>query len=68
MESSVSPKDEICFLRVCHHISTGLYYSVQERTLIAMVNGGFRRVQQQQQQQHASLLNSITFILIIFSF
>jgi len=25
MDSSVSPKDEICFLRVCHHISTGLY-------------------------------------------
>jgi len=26
MDSSVSPKDEIWFLRVCHHISTGLYY------------------------------------------
>jgi len=25
MNSSVSPKDEIWFLRVCHHISTGLY-------------------------------------------
>jgi len=25
MDSSVSPKYEICFLRVCHHISTGLY-------------------------------------------
>jgi hypothetical protein len=25
MDSSVSPKDEIWFLRVCHHISTGLY-------------------------------------------
>jgi hypothetical protein len=25
MDSSVSPKDEIRFLRVCHHISTGLY-------------------------------------------
>jgi hypothetical protein len=25
MDSFVSPKDEICFLRVCHHISTGLY-------------------------------------------
>jgi len=24
MYSSVSPKDEIWFLRVCHHISTGL--------------------------------------------
>jgi len=24
MDSSVSPKDEIWFLRVCHHISTGL--------------------------------------------
>jgi hypothetical protein len=25
MDSSVSPKDEIWSLRVCHHISTGLY-------------------------------------------
>jgi len=25
MDSSVSPKDSIWFLRVCHHISTGLY-------------------------------------------
>ena len=25
MDSSVSPKDEIWFLRVCHHISTALY-------------------------------------------
>jgi len=28
MDSSVSPKDEIWFLRVCHHISTGLYHMV----------------------------------------
>jgi len=26
MDSSVSPKDEIWFLRVCHHISNALYY------------------------------------------
>jgi len=25
MDSSVSPKDEIWFLRVCHHISNALY-------------------------------------------
>ena len=25
MDSSVSPKDEIWFLHVCHHISIGLY-------------------------------------------
>jgi hypothetical protein len=25
MDSSVSPEEEIWFLRVCHHISTGLY-------------------------------------------
>ena len=25
MDSSVSPEDEIWFLRVCHHISIGLY-------------------------------------------
>jgi hypothetical protein len=26
MDSSVSPKDKVWFLRVCHHISTGIYY------------------------------------------
>jgi hypothetical protein len=26
MGSSVSPKDEICFLRVCHHISNAVYH------------------------------------------
>ena len=26
MDLSVSPKAEIWFLRVCHHISTGLYH------------------------------------------
>jgi hypothetical protein len=25
MDSSVSPKEEICFLRLCYYISTGLY-------------------------------------------
>ena len=25
MDSPVSPKDEIWFMRICHHISTGLY-------------------------------------------
>jgi hypothetical protein len=29
MDSSVSPKDKIWFLRVCHHISTGLYCMYQ---------------------------------------
>jgi len=28
MDSSVSPKEEIWFLRVCHHISTGLYHRI----------------------------------------
>jgi len=31
MDSSVSPKDEAWFLRVCHHISTGLYFDVGRR-------------------------------------
>ena len=31
MDSSVSPKDEIRFLRVCHHVSTGLYFDVGKR-------------------------------------
>jgi hypothetical protein len=29
MDSSVSPKDEIRFLRVCHHISNAVYYQLQ---------------------------------------
>jgi hypothetical protein len=29
MDSSVSPKDEICFLRVCHHISNAVNYKVE---------------------------------------
>jgi len=36
MDSSVSPKLEIWFLRVCHRISTGLYYK-QPLTLPAMM-------------------------------
>ena len=26
MDSSFSPEDEICFLRMCHHISNAVYY------------------------------------------
>jgi hypothetical protein len=29
MDSSVSPKDEIWFLRVCHHISNAGYVSAE---------------------------------------
>jgi len=29
MDSSVSPKDEIWFLRVCHHISNAVYKETQ---------------------------------------
>ena len=32
MDASVSPKDEIWFLRVCRHISTGLYIKIAETT------------------------------------
>jgi len=28
MDSSVSPKDEILFRRVCHHIANAVYYSL----------------------------------------
>ena len=28
MDSSVSPKDEIWFLRVCHHISNAVYQNI----------------------------------------
>jgi hypothetical protein len=30
MYSSLSPKDEIWFLDVCHHISTGLYPTLED--------------------------------------
>jgi hypothetical protein len=30
MDSSVSPKDEIWFLRVCHHISNAVYLMQHE--------------------------------------
>jgi len=36
MDSSVSPKDEIWFLRVYRHISTGLYFTAHLRTLVAV--------------------------------
>jgi len=38
MDSSVSRKDEIWFLRVCHHISTGFYNSMCSETLVASLN------------------------------
>jgi len=38
MDLSVSPKDEIWSLRVCHHISTGLYqgYSATKRPAVSL--------------------------------
>jgi len=30
MDSSVSPKDEICFLRVCYHISKAVYLLLED--------------------------------------
>jgi len=38
MDSTVSPKDEIWFLRVCHHISNALY-TKRDMSVIS----GFRR-------------------------
>jgi hypothetical protein len=38
MDSSVSPKDEICFLRVCHHISNAVYCANWEYAEIKRVN------------------------------
>jgi len=34
MDLSVSPKNEIWFLRVCHHSSTGLYYYWAENSFL----------------------------------
>jgi hypothetical protein len=33
MDSSVSPKDEIWFLRVCHHISNAVYTRGMEQAV-----------------------------------
>jgi len=33
MDSSVSPKDEIWFLRVCHHISNAVYFQQSCKSL-----------------------------------
>jgi len=33
MDSSVSPKDEIWFMSVCHHISNAVYYCHQGLSL-----------------------------------
>ena len=41
MDSSVSPKDEIWFLRVCHHISTGLYLSTNRHNITAQKTSVF---------------------------
>ena len=38
MDSSVSPKDEIWFLRVCHHISTGLYCILADNVRVGLAN------------------------------
>ena len=51
MDLSVSPKDEIWFLRVCHHISTGLYFILLPLLMfcpsvsvgVIAVSGGFPR-------------------------
>jgi hypothetical protein len=46
MDSSVSPKDEIWFLRVCHHISKAVYQRPEPDAnrsplLVAEVNNGW---------------------------
>jgi hypothetical protein len=37
MDSSVSPKDKIWFLRVCHHITTGLYYEFKPLYVVVSI-------------------------------
>jgi hypothetical protein len=39
MDSSVSAKDEIWFLRVCHHISTGLYNAPHLLSMVKLLDG-----------------------------
>jgi len=36
MDSSVSPKDEIWFLRVCHHISNAVYHKIIQRDSVLL--------------------------------
>ena len=42
MDSSVSPKDEIWFLSVCHHISNAVYNRQNEGMEELWVGGGGR--------------------------
>jgi len=37
MDSSVSPKDEILFLRVCHHISNAVYLAKIHKYVNAVI-------------------------------
>jgi len=38
MDSSVAPKDDIWFLRVCHHISNAVYYCHRVPTQLYLAN------------------------------
>jgi hypothetical protein len=44
MDSSVSPKDETWFLRVCHHISNVVYHihHLPPPTLLLFISGNYR--------------------------
>jgi hypothetical protein len=46
MESSVSPKDEIWFLRVCHHISNTVYDKKKpvKEVLKEKLHGGYGQI------------------------
>ena len=50
MDSSVSPKDEIWFLRMCHHISNALY--------IRIVSGMSLIVRNNRRPSHTQVLHS----------
>ena len=43
MDSSVSPKDEIWFLRVCHQVSNAVYHRGSECSIIFIFYSDFKR-------------------------
>jgi len=44
MDSSVSPKDEIWFLRVCHHIPNAVYFALESHVKSVLLHTPQRAV------------------------
>jgi len=57
MDSSVSPKDEIWFLRVCHYISNAVYLIVLEYFLVYCETKRAYENVRKKNNQHCNLLH-----------